>query len=116
MIEDYTIVPMMLVQTLTPKNIDTSFLHHLMGTMAPTIPSLMHPTTGLLETIHIGIEGSIRIDAAQNTFNIFEKLYHTLDVTRALKYYLHRTQFPKRPTLFVSYSYSGSQNIFPTVV
>lgn len=33
-----------------------------------------------------------------------EKLYHTLDVTRALKFYLHRTSFPNRHnSLFVSY-------------
>lgn len=25
-----------------------------------------------------------------------ERLYHTLDVTRAVKFYLHRTSFPKR--------------------
>lgn len=33
-----------------------------------------------------------------------EKLYHSLDVTRALKFYIHKTQFPDRHhSLFVSY-------------
>lgn len=34
-----------------------------------------------------------------------EKLHHTLDVTRALKFYMHRTQFPDRDhNLFVPYA------------
>lgn len=44
-------------------------------------------------------------DFYPNPANDLERLWHTLDVTRALKFYLHGTRFPDRDSqLFVSYA------------
>lgn len=44
-------------------------------------------------------------DFPPNPSNDLEHLWHSLDVTRALKFYLDRTQHPnKDPQLFVSYA------------
>lgn len=58
----------------------------------------------VVSEFHINSE-IILPDFCPNPATPRDKLYHTLDVTKALKYYLHRTRFSDRHSaLFVSYS------------